>query len=446
MVDKAIQEKKKNLNKILSELASASYKLDVDNRFDVSSLRNNIYNVKISQDIEYIERLYETYPGGKIVNSFNYIVGLEKDTFIKANYHSAEEFKQGIIDLVKDIYISPDTKVKSKEYLDKHLKPVIAYEKINLITMFRKENRNKETIKMVLFGNQERKGVLPAVLIYMLLVLFGFIFVYPLIYMLTYSFMSEADLMAANVNYVPTALDWGNYFEAYKVLDFTKAFFQTMLVSVVPALCQTVVCALTGWGIARFKFKGSKILMGLIIFTFIIPSALTMLPTVSLYAKMKITGSVLAYVLPALFGQGFKSAVFILIFYQTFKAIPKAIVEAAEIDGANTIKVFLNIGIPSAKSAILLTVLLSVVWYYNETVLASVFFGSSIITLPLGIESFQQAYIALHPGGGGEGAKSANEAVYMAGTILNILPLVVLYGFTQKYFIQGMDKAGITGE
>ena len=446
MIDKVLLEKKKNLNKILSELSFASFKLDADSRFDVASLRNNIYNVKLSQDIEYIQRLYDTYPGSKIENSYNYLIGLEKETFVKANYQNVDEFKQGIIDLVRDIYISETAKVRSKEYLEKHLKPVIAYERINLITMFRKENRNKETIKMVLFGNQERKGVIPAVIIYVLLVLFGFVFLYPRIYMLTYSFMSEADLMAANVNYVPTSLDWGNYIEAYKVLDFTKAFFQTMLVSVVPALCQTVVCALTGWGIARFKFKGSKILMGLIIFTFIIPSALTMLPTVSLYTKLKLTGSVLAYVLPALFGQGFKSAVFILIFYQYFKGIPKAIVEAAEIDGANTFKVFLHIGIPSAKSAILLTILLSVVWYYNETVLASVFFGSNIITLPLGIQSFQAAYIALHPGGAGEGAKSANEAVYMAGTILNILPLLVLYGFTQKYFIQGMDKAGITGE
>ena len=216
------------------------------------------------------------------------------------------------------------------------------------------------------------------------------------------------------------------------------------MVSILPAICQTVVCALTGWGLARFKFKGSKILFAIIIFTFFIPSCLIMLPTVRIYAQLKITGTVFAYILPALFGQGFKSAVFILIFYQYFKGIPQAIIEAAEIDGANTFKVFFHIGIPSAKSAILLTVLLSVVWYYNETILASVFFGSAISTLPLGIDNFEASFVAMHIGT--EGGMNINEAIYMAGTVLNILPLVVLYIFTQRFFIQGVDKAGITGE
>ena len=438
-----LKQYKKALKSIIQELSSSSFILDSESRFDVASLRNNIYNVKISQDIEYIYRLYETHPGGKIVNNFNYLKESEKDSYIKSHYETIESLKEGIVELVKAIYIKEDAKVRSKEWLEKHLKPEIAYEKINIITMFRKENRNKETIRMVLLGNQERKGVIPAIAIYVLLVLFGFVFIYPIIYMISNSFMSEADLASNNVNYVPTHLEWSNYFEAWRVLNYPKVFLQTMLVSVVPALCQTVVCALTGWGIARYKFKGSKVLMGLIIFTFLVPSCLVMLPTASLYTKLHINGSALAYILPALFGQGFKSAVFILIFYQYFKAIPKTIIEAAEIDGANTIKVFFHIGLPSAKSAILLTILLSVVWYYNETVLASIFFGSAITTLPLGLESFATSYRELYPGATDA---NVNESIYMAGTILNILPLVILYGFTQKFFIQGMDKAGITGE
>ena len=181
-----------------------------------------------------------------------------------------------------------------------------------------------------------------------------------------------------------------------------------------------------------------------IIFTFLIPSCLTMLPTISLYASMGITGNVLSYILPALFGQGLKSAVFILIFYQYFKGIPQSITEAAEIDGANTFVVFLRIAIPSAKSGILLSILLSVVWYYNETVLASAFFGSEISTLPLALENFKSSFDNIYQDAAN--GKSINEAIYMAGTMLNILPLLILYFFTQKYFVQGVDKAGITGE
>ncbi len=434
----------KLFKQIINELATSSNKLSYEERFDVASLKNNVFNSKITLKLDYIEEFLDSYPGQKLVNNFNYLKEKEPQSYIASNYQSVEELRQGLIDSVNELYITGQEQKHNQKWIDKHLKPVIAYEKINLITMFRKENRNKETFKMVLLGNQERKGVFPAILIYTLLVLFGFVFVYPILYMKAYSYMSTADLVNSNVTYVPTGLEWNNYFEAWKVLNYPKVFFQTMLVSILPAICQTVVCAITGWGLARFNFKGKKILFGLIIFTFIVPSCLTMLPTVALYAQFRITGTVLAYILPALFGQGFKSAVFILIFYQYFKAIPNTIIEAAEIDGANTIKVFLKIGIPSATSAILLTVLLSVVWYYNETVLASVFFGSTITTLPLGIENFKASFDAIYQGTG-EG-KSINEAIYMAGTILNILPLVVLYAFTQKYFIQGMDKAGITGE
>ena len=444
MEKELLKELKTKLNSIIKELSLASSNLPYEERFDVASLRNNIHNVKVSLDTKYLYEYYETYPASKLVNNLNYLKEHNPESFIVKNYSDVEALKEGIVDLVKQLYINEDSKEHDARWIEKHLKPVIAYEKINIITMFKKENRNKETIKMVLLGNQERKGAIPAFIIYTLLVLFGFVFVYPIIYMVAYSFMSTADLVDSNVNYVPTGLEWSNYFEAWKVLNYPKVFGQTMLISVLPAICQTVVCALTGWGLARFKFKGSKVLFGLIIFTFIIPSCLTMLPTVTLYAKFKITGTVLAYILPALFGQGFKSAVFILIFYQYFKSIPQTIIEAAEIDGANTFKVFWKIGIPSAKSAILLTILLSVVWYYNETVLASVFFGSSITTLPLGIQNFKSSFDSIHTGT--NDGKSINEAIYMAGTILNILPLVVLYAFTQRYFIQGMDKAGITGE
>ncbi len=444
MDKKLIKSLRKDLSSIIKELCLASFKLPYEERFDVSSLRNNIYNVKVSGDIEYLNRFYESYVGSRLVNDFNYIKEHKPEAFITKTYQSVGELRNGINELVTKLYLEERKKEHSKKWVEKHLKPVVAYDRINIITMWRKENRNKETFKMVLFGNQERKGAIPALIIYTLLVLFGFVFMYPILYMLAYSFMSTADLINGNVNYVPTGLEWSNYFEAWKVLNYPKILGSTLLVSIIPAICQTVVCSLTGWGLARFKFKGSRVLFAIIIFTFFIPSCLTMLPTVRIYAQLHITGTPFAYIIPALLGQGFKSAVFILIFYQYFKGIPKAIIEASEIDGANTFKVFFHIGIPSAKSAILLTVLLSVVWYYNETVLASVFFGSAISTLPMGIENFEQSFIAMHTGT--EGGKSINEAIYMAGTVLNILPLVILYIFTQRFFIQGVDKAGITGE
>ena len=432
---------KKYLKTIINELASINHLVDRESCVEIASLRNNIHNVKVRVQIYFLTDYLYSGLGDNYALLFDYIKKEKPSSIIASNFSNVDELKNAIVLLAEKAYVEG----KEVPIKKKRIRPVVSYSKLNIFTMFRKENRNKETFKTVLLGNQERKGFLPALAIYILLILFGFVFIYPIIYMVSYSFMTTADLVDPNVTYVPTSFDWENYFEAWRVLDFPKALAQTALVSVVPSICQTVVCALTAWGLARFQFKGSKILFGIIIFTFLVPSCLVMLPTVALYAKLGITGTAFSYILPALFGQGFKSAVFILIFHQTFKSIPKVIIEAAEIDGASTMKIFFKVGIPSARSAILLTVLLSIVWYYNETVLASLYFGSAITTLPLALESFKASFDAMYSGGGGEG-KTANEAVYMAGTVLNILPLVVLYIFTQKFFIQGMDKAGITGE
>ena len=439
-----MKQARHTLRLIIAELLFANRSLPAEKRYDVASLRNNIHNAALTHDITYLTRYFASYPGQKLGNALQILLNSPNESWIKEHCSDVEALQKSIKDNVRLAYFHPIHHHHEGDALNKRLKPEIAIERINIITMWRKENRDKETFKMVLLGNQERKGALPALLIYVLLTLFGFVFLYPILYMLAYSLMSTSDLVNPGVRYVPTGAEWSNYAEAWVVLDYPKVFLQTMLVSLVPALCQTVVCALTGWGLARYQFKGKKVLFGLILFTFIVPSCLIMLPTVSLYASMHITGNVLSYVLPALFGQGFKSAVFILIFYNYFKAIPQSIIEAASIDGAGTVKTFLRIGIPSARSAFLLTILLSVVWYYNETVLASVYFGSALTTLPLGIENFKASFDSMHQGS--SDGKSINEAIYMAGTILNILPLLVLYAFTQKFFVQGMDKAGITGE
>lgn len=363
-----------------------------------------------------------------------------------------QEITTELVDLYTSAYIKNKKENPNKfdKLLDKiyhkifKLKPQVANEKMRFVDLFKKENFNKATLKTYFFGNEERRGIISSIIIYVLLILFGFVYIYPILYMLGYSFMSSSDLANPNVNYVPTYLEKSNYQEALVVLDYWSTLGETILISVLPSICQTISCSLIAWGLARYKFKGSKILFGLIIFTFLIPSCLTMLPTVSLFAKLKITGTIFAYVLPALFGQGLKSAVFILIFYQYFKAIPKAIIEASEIDGANAIVSYFKIGLASAKSAILLTILLSIVWYYNETVLASAFFGSTIHTLPLGLENFKSSFDSIYADA--STGKSINEATYMAGTMLNIIPLLLLYFVTQKYFIQGVDKSGITGE
>lgn len=307
---------------------------------------------------------------------------------------------------------------------------------------FRK--RTKDEWKTFLLGNNEEKGFVQKFVSYALLILFGFVYAYPMLYMLGYSLMGESDVLNPMVNYLPTEWQWSNYSEAALTLNFFNTLLQTAYVSVLPSLFQTIACGITAYGLARFNFPGKKVLFGLIILTFIIPPQLTMMPQLIIFTNLGFAGNVLSFMVPAALGQGIKSAVFILIFYQFFKGIPDSVVEAAKIDGANSINIFLRIGIPAAMPAILLSFLLSVVWYYNETVLSAVYLGNSVKMLPVELEKFQSTYQQLFPSS--TTGKSVNEAIYMAGTLLNILPLIVLYFFTQRHFVDGIDKAGITGE
>ena len=309
--------------------------------------------------------------------------------------------------------------------------------------LFRK--RTKDEWKTFLLGNNEQKGFVQKFISYALLILFGFVYAYPMLYMLGYSLMGESDVLNPMVNYLPTEWQWSNYTEAAQTLNFFSTLFQTAYVSVLPSLLQTVACCLTAYGLARFRFPGKNIVFGLIVLTFIIPPQLTMMPQLIIFTKVGIAGNILAFMVPAALGQGIKSAVFILIFYQFFKGIPDSVVEAAKIDGANALQIFWNIGVRSAVPAILLSFLLSVVWYYNETVLTQIYLDPSVVkTLPLELAKFQSTYADKF--GSTTTGKSVNEAIYMAGTLLNVLPLIIMYFFTQRYFVDGIDKAGITGE
>ncbi|MCI1735571.1 MAG: carbohydrate ABC transporter permease [Bacilli bacterium] len=311
---------------------------------------------------------------------------------------------------------------------------------------FSKENFNRYTVKAFFFGTNEKRGFVTTLLIYVLLILFGFVYVYPMLYMLSYSLMSESDLINPAVTYLPSSWYFENFKEASQVLDYWKNLGNTFLVSLIPAIFQTITCSLAGYGLARYHFPGKKLTLGLVVFTFIVPSCLTMFPQLALFVKLHLVNNVGSYYIPALLGQGIKSAVFILLFYQFFLEIPQSVVEAAKIDGANAFTIYLRIGIPSALSAFLLSLLLSTVWYYNETVLASLYFGDAITTLPLQLENFESAYNALFAGSGGTTGKTANEAIYMAGTLLTVLPLLVVFFLVQRHFVQSVDKAGVTGE
>ncbi len=306
--------------------------------------------------------------------------------------------------------------------------------------------RRRDRIRGVLLGTRASYGLVFTILVYVLLIAIGFVYLYPLLFMLITSLKSPSDLLNPMVQWVPSELYFGNYVKAYHVLDYPSTLLSSTLVSVIPSLIQTIICSIIGYGLARYQFPGKHVLFALILATFIIPPQNTVIPQMLTYRNFGLLGSLWAMILPALGGQGFRSAIFILIFYQTFLSLPKVLEEAARLDGASDLKVFLHIAVPAAIPSYIVAIIFSIVWYWNETYLTVIFLEGGIQTLPMQLSKFVQAYENLYPPGTVNIFDRLNEAVKLSGTFLNILPLLLMYFILQKWFVESVERTGITGE
>lgn len=302
---------------------------------------------------------------------------------------------------------------------------------------------NKEKIKRKLLGFKFTDGILFKTIVYFLLIIIGFVFIYPLLHMLSYSFQSLDDLLNPMVSKIPTSLYLQNYKDAFKTLDYFPTLGKSLLVTLLPAIIQTIIASLVGYGFAKFEFPFKKTLMAFLIATYIIPPQITMIPKYVLFNEMSILGTMWSIIIPASFGQGLNSAIFVLIFYQFYKMIPEVLDEAAEIDGANAFDRYFKIAVPLSVPTFITSFLFSFVWYWNETYISTLFLGEKFKTLQMKLANFISEYSSQF----GDGAQAyANEAVRMAATLLIILPMLIVYFILQRWFIEGIDKAGITGE
>lgn len=314
-----------------------------------------------------------------------------------------------------------------------------------------KNTTSKDKVRKTLLGSREKDGLVKLFVIYALLICIGFVYLYPLLYMISKSFMSLDDLLDTSINWIPSSLYLENYKQAAISMDYFKSFTQSVVIAGIPTILNVVICATVGYGFARFNFPGKKIMMALLIFSYILPSQITMMPTYVLYNDMKLVGSLWSFVIPALFGQGLNAPIFILIFYQFFKQVPKVLIEAAHIDGAGFFKSFLRISIPSAIPAIITVFLFSIVWYWNESYLtqlyvSGVFGGGHWTSLIVQLKGFDANYNKALASTVDGLSSSNNESIRMAATMLSIAPVLLMYFILQRYFVESIDRTGITGE
>lgn len=309
---------------------------------------------------------------------------------------------------------------------------------------------SKEKVRKFFMGSKEKQGFLKVFCIYALLICIGFIYLNPILQMLSKSFMNLDDLLDSSINWIPSKFILSNYAQAAKSMDFWASLGKSIILAGVPTLCNLISCAVIGYGLARFEFPFKKVVLAVIVFTFILPSQVTMIPTYALYSQIGILGTILPFVVPPLLGMGINAPIFILIFWQFFRQVPKVLIEAAQIDGAGYFKSFFRISLPSATPAFITVGLFSFVWYWNESYLTEMYVSgvmtkSGWTSLVIQLDNFASNYNS-YATTAASGATSINEAINMSGTMLSILPLLLMYFVLQRYFVESIDKTGITGE
>lgn len=322
--------------------------------------------------------------------------------------------------------------------------------------MMAKTNAQISYGKLVVNGksiiNFRRVGsVVVSILRYLILIGISYVILYPLIVKFSSSIMTRTDVWDPSVLVIPKYPSINNYKLAYRFMEFPIAFWNSFKLAFLVSLFQLVSCTLVGYGFARYNFVGNGLWFALVIFSLVVPPELILIP---LYLNFRffdlfgiladgglnLLGTHWPFLLPAMTASGFKNGLYIYIMRQIFKGSPKELEEAAYVDGAGPFKTFFRIVLPGARHGLVIVFLFSFVWMWNDFNLTSFYWPKAKI-LPIMLNDLARNVLGdqyLH-------APVETSLVNNAGSFLIILPLLILYAFLQRYFVESIERTGLTG-
>lgn len=294
---------------------------------------------------------------------------------------------------------------------------------------------------------------------WLLILAVGYIVLFPLLQMISQSLMTQAQYTDTSVVWVPKEVSTVNFKVAWQTLAYPNTLLWTVAVGIVSALIEVLTCALTAYGFARFNFKCKNILMFILILSIVIPAQMTIIPSYINFSKfdvlwiLKMISTIVGkdlrinlidtpftFYLPSLLSVGLRSGIIIFIYMQFFKGLPKELEEASNIDGASSLQTFFKIILPSSGVVIVSISILSVIWHWNEYFLSVMYFSNKptlsvrLSNLSMYLQSF-----------GIDSKMAVTTGVLKAGSLLYILPVLVMYLILQRKFIQSIDRVGIVG-
>lgn len=276
-----------------------------------------------------------------------------------------------------------------------------------------------------------KKAWIPKSLRLFLLIFMSFVMVYPLLWMMSNSFKSVDAIMGNPASLLPTLVSFENFRGAFDMAPFDLYILNSIFTAVVIVFFQLILSALLAYALVFFSFPGKKLLLGGILLTYMLPSAATYVPSYVILAKLNLLDS-----LTGLIVSNLASVFSVFLLYQTFRNIPKEMMDAAKIDGATHGQILWKIVFPYTKSTFLTTALIGFVTMYNNYMWPSLITTSkSKMLISVGLNTFFTS----------QGNFAENLPRLMAANTIAVVPLLVLFIVLQKWFIRGISDSGIKG-
>lgn len=295
---------------------------------------------------------------------------------------------------------------------------------------------------------------------FVILIGLSYILVYPVLYMISMAVRPASQVMDPSITWIPKTFTIDQFKTAFETMNYFSSLTTTVIMGLVSTVLQLISCSMVGYGFARFKFKSSGFWFTLVMLTLIVPASAITIPMYFQYREFSIPiiapildiffkidmpafltvnmiDSWFVFWLPALLATGLRSGLYVYIFRQFYRNIPVEIEEAALVDGAGYFKTFYRIMVPNASGSFLTVFLFSIVWYWNDTFYSNNFIARKR-TLAKALSSLR-----VDLGGGNDDFNLSPKI--MAGALLFVTPMLLIYIVLQRYFVQSVERTGIVG-
>lgn len=320
--------------------------------------------------------------------------------------------------------------------------PVVKRESKNKIRVDFERTELKQRLKEKFLSTYFLKNTVWYVFRLLLLIGIAFVVIQPFITMIIQSLKDPIDYKDSTVVNVPRNFSLLIYKAIFTDGAYLKFFFKTLGLSLGVAVLQTISCCLVGYGLAKFKFRGSKAVFFAVILTLVIPHGTLQAAIYYYFSKLNLLNSIIPLLLLSITALAFKNGLYIFLLRQFFRGVPDELEESAYLDGANTLRTFIQVILPISIPMMITVFLFSFCWQWTDDFYMSLFFISNPKPEFMAFITQRELTSLIVTGAGLGGFDSAQK--YAFG-LMACIPLIILFLFCQKYLVQGIERSGIVG-